>query len=903
MNYLSQLAAKIGVIIGLVTSLIGGSQGHNQNLNNVQKSIIHSTSVQQINHPTSKTTVNQQLTLKNFSSNGNYIAGWYWLRDSNLKHYGRWQVNGLKGIEANKWLKLDLTLLATNTYNGGRGYNADIDLYYAPGQKTNLKNLREASHLRTVVKNDSPKSDKVGYTCHGTVFIKVGNAGKTGSMTIEIYRPTTKSDHIAVNKKTIGLKAQLVDKPSEEASANGQAETSISPPNNQEEVGIDEIQDSDNDGIPDSRESIYGTDVNNPDTDGDGVKDGEDLSPLINPQQPQFLDKQKKGMIRIKQPIKAFGIDGWVEKYKWEATYKWGIVPTGGKLVKKGTEEDEGTKKSKMNQANYQKALNKLFQINKLQVYKIEDATPANVHVQEVEKTHDHEPEYSRIYQAKPWLLSFNEYRFYYDYLYDFQIAYLTNTQEIKYPSSDNYFKYLLFPINLKSGYDQKLIIQFKDSNLYDQLNYQDEKNYKLPALAYTLYSNNNFNDSQNQSLVDNLALVKIERPGQFLVNVALPKDKIQGGVRYLKLTPVWLIKTNGKLNLQPLSFNWDITGLVKETVYQNTSGGNSKVLDEEFAKFEDLASQPLSPSSFQSQTTNNGNYHSDTWWRGVIHKNNVPNEKKYTVLTLTKKVVNWLNIGAEEGQRAASYTETFVKAKYKVDDLDELPEGHWAKSPKYSTAVASLGVATGIVSMATNGQQAWVAYKQGDLVKVTYYSLQLASATASTAPQMVVIAEKSFGYTGKATKLGVLASKKASVGLALASGAVEIGYNIYQYNNTQDNILKASYGENIASSVMDTGLSAISVYSPHTLVFTLTWMGGSQVYGWVFGHDLAYQATQSPGTAFVFLTKYFLTGNIPSQLATDVYLDVRNQVADEIKRTNSVLNFSYLTVFIDPDL
>ncbi len=899
MSYLGQLVAKISVLVGLVASIISGSQSNHQTPNQVQPSIPPSTVVQE-------KVINHQLNLKNFSSNGDYIMNWYWLRDSDLHHYGRWQLDGLKGVGSNKWLKINLTLLATNTYDGGRGYDADIDLYYAPGQKTNLKNLQGVGHIKTVIKNDSPPSDKVGYTCHGTVFIKVGDASKVGSMTIEIYRPTVKSNHIAVNKKTIGLKVQLVDKPTGEAVAQSASEqeevSSSSNSNNQEELEIDEIQDSDNDGIPDSRENLYGTDINNPDSDGDGIKDGEDLSPLINPQQPQFLGKQKKGMIRIKQPIKAFGIDGWVEKYKWEATYKWGVIPTGGKLVKKGTEEDEGTKKSKMNQANYKKALNKLFQANHFQVYKIEEATPADIPVQEVEKGHDHEPEYSRIYPAKPWLLSFNEYRFYYDYLYDFQIAYLTNTQEVRYPSNDSYFRYLLFPINLKSGYDQKLIIQFKDSNLYDQLNYQDEKNYKLPALVYTLYANNDFADNQNQPLIDGLALVKIEHPNQFLVKLVLPKDKIQGGVRYLKLTPVWLVKTNGKLSYQPLQMNWDITGLVKETVYQNTSGGNSKILNEEFVKFEDLASQPLSLSSFQSQTSNN-NYHSATWWRGVIYKNDDPNQKKYTVLTLTKKVVNWLNIGAEEGQRAANYTETFVKAKYKVDDLDELPEGHWARSPKYSTAVASLGVATGVVSMVTNGQQAWVAYKQGDMIKVTYYSLQLASAATSTAPQMVVIAEKSFGYTGKATKLGVLASKKASVGLALASGAVEIGYNIYQYNNTQDNILKASYGENIASSVMDTGLSAISVYSPHILVFTLTWMGGSHVYGWVFGHDLAYQATQSPGTAFVFLTKYFITANIPSQLATDVYLDVRNQVAEEIKRTNSVLNFSYLTVFIDPDL
>ena len=49
------------------------------------------------------------------------------------------------------------------------------------------------------------------------------------------------------------------------------------------------FKDSDNDGLFDEEESVYGTNVNNSDTDGDGYKDGEEVDGGFNPTGPGKL--------------------------------------------------------------------------------------------------------------------------------------------------------------------------------------------------------------------------------------------------------------------------------------------------------------------------------------------------------------------------------------------------------------------------------------------------------------------------------------------------------------------------------------------------------------------------------------------------------------------------------------
>jgi hypothetical protein len=101
---------------------------------------------------------------------------------------------------------------------------------------------------------------------------------------------------------------------------------------------------------------------------------------------------------------------------------------------------------------------------------------------------------------------------------------------------------------------------------------------------------------------------------------------------------------------------------------------------------------------------------------------------------------------------------------------------------------------------------------------------------------------------------------------------------------------------------VIDTGISVAAVFSPHVLAFQLTWSVEAEIYAWIFGEDFAYTVAQSPGTALVFLAEYFTPGVIPTQISTEAYTGIRDEMITQIESHNEV-ELPYLTLFIDPDL
>jgi hypothetical protein len=256
--------------------------------------------------------------------------------------------------------------------------------------------------------------------------------------------------------------------------------------------------------------------------------------------------------------------------------------------------------------------------------------------------------------------------------------------------------------------------------------------------------------------------------------------------------------------------------------------------------------------------------------------------------------------ITLESGKKICSLTEAVMKSKYRVDDLDKLPDGHWAKSPEFGLVKSNLELITGVVSIVSSGYEAGVAFKEGDYVTASYYGLKALSTSVSVAPELVNIAKTSFGYTGKATKLSVISSTRGQVAIAIAVGVIEVGYDVYKYTSTEDPILKKAYAEKIAADTIDTTFTVIGEIYPPVKVALLTWAIEVEIYSWIFRQDLGYRVCRTPGTAIVFLWQYFVT-DIPSAFAEEAYENVRNSLVEIVRNENEVMRGQYISIFVEP--
>lgn len=817
-----------------------------------------------------------------FFSNGDLISGWYWLRDSGLADYAEWTINDLPqnpdGIE------LDLYVLATNTFSGGSGYDASFTLYYgSPDNKNELESMD------VLLENDSPAGDPVGYNCHGTVTIPSSALNGGTELYVKVTRPSTSSNHIAFKKETIenvsvsgGTSGGTTDGTTGGGSTDGVTDTET---------------DSDNDGLPDSLEDLYGTDANDSDSDNDGVKDGADISALINPSEPTINDKQKIGMIRIELPVEFYGLDGWVEKFHEELTL------SGWKLYLDKTYETEGSKKSSMTETKYKEALNMMFEDSHFTAYKVENKTPLEVAVSDTEMTHDYDAEDSYTFEAG--LLTPNEYKFSYDYITDYRLAYLKNDSEMRFPSETDYFRYLLFPVKVKTGYENTIKIQFKDTSMYNALSFTDDTHYKVPGFMFAFYSSNSFDTNSVVTYYPGITTALINEPNVFETSIVLPKSEATYANSYIKITPVWIQKNGSTVTYNPLIPSWNVTGLTRSISYLNDTQGSSKVITEEFNNFDGLNITPKTTSFF---TTNAGSENMSSLESDykVIKKDPNDTANPITLIDATQTVMTYLERTGSVLSTAVSYSEIAAQEVNKVSDIADLPTTHWARSPKFNSPVAALTAINGIVSIVSNGTEAWLALQDGNYVDVTYYSLQAGISTVSTASSLVQISERTVGYAGKAGKFAKLGSQKVGVGIAVAVGVVEVAYNSYKLANTNDPILKTAYAENIASSSLDTGLSVASVLAPQALAFQLTWTLEAEIYSWIFGEDFAYSVASSPGSAMVFLVEYFLTDIVPSQMAEEAYENIRDDLIEQLTTLNATasdLGINLIYVFVDPDL
>ncbi len=121
--------------------------------------------------------------------------------------------------------------------------------------------------------------------------------------------------------------------------------------------------------------------------------------------------------------------------------------------------------------------------------------------------------------------------------------------------------------------------------------------------------------------------------------------------------------------------------------------------------------------------------------WMGIIRKDPQEAEISITVMDVARAIATVVDRSTGLAEKAVTYTENFVQASSKVDDLDDLPETHWARSPRYSKVTTGLSAVTGVISIVTNGSEVWTALQEGNTMDVVYYSIQTASSAAGPPP------------------------------------------------------------------------------------------------------------------------------------------------------------------------
>ncbi|GAB4116297.1 MAG: hypothetical protein Kow00103_11820 [Candidatus Caldatribacteriota bacterium] len=136
-----------------------------------------------------------------FYSNGSLIQGWYWLRDSSLNHYAEWTFNNIPAGSSD--LVLDITALATDSINGGGGFDTNFLLIYGFPGAGNMGGVFQTKEI--TLPNVSPAHDPVGYTCKGLINIPRNFIAGATTFFFRIERINSEDNHIAFNQDSIIL--------------------------------------------------------------------------------------------------------------------------------------------------------------------------------------------------------------------------------------------------------------------------------------------------------------------------------------------------------------------------------------------------------------------------------------------------------------------------------------------------------------------------------------------------------------------------------------------------------------------------------------------------------------------------------------------------------------------------
>ena len=135
-----------------------------------------------------------------FSSNGDSISGWYWLRAKG--HIATWTFEASQ-LEGAKSVYINVHGLVTNKAGGGPGYGTSVKFLVTGGGTSQTVKVELHNPFKP---QDQDGSDGTGYDCYGsggTINNKIWKKG--GQITITAAYPFSNNYHVALNQSSLYL--------------------------------------------------------------------------------------------------------------------------------------------------------------------------------------------------------------------------------------------------------------------------------------------------------------------------------------------------------------------------------------------------------------------------------------------------------------------------------------------------------------------------------------------------------------------------------------------------------------------------------------------------------------------------------------------------------------------------
>ncbi len=695
------------------------------------------------------------------------------------------------------------------------------------------------------------------------------------------------------------------------------------------------VLDTDNDGLTDNEEALFGTDPNDPDTDGDGILDGRDLAPLFGASSyGPFETEYPRGAVATSAEYRVAGLYGRSKVEKW--AFGWSTTYEG----------DKSTRSSSISKAALMKDLGDRTTNS--------DFVPVDATSKGALTTFD-SYKYEKTVVYSRYTINYDFKSQQYDVAFRNRIpATLRDDQSAPFATRN-------FPVRVEGGRESTVILQFSVDAGADRYS-ETTTSYTVPAVTYQVLDGTG--DLMSAGLVrDDVAVGAALHKNAYEVRLPIPTFAGSGTREWtVVVTPVWVSK-QGSQAAEVLAIdagNLRIGAVAHDLQLQKTGDTLQRVT----AVFQDLRStsadlrRTAAAASFQQATTQT---------KTVIDKAAAPQGGWSYTLSIVRSTAaiaktgiglliqvgehtTWSKsgdllslLGTEDAQRYGQIVDHLMRLQnasmaviHGMQAVVSIQQGDVIRATLY--AARSLTEAFLVVgdseliragaaaaAFATDLYDAMQAFRQGDNLRGSMYVLRAsvsllsafdakAGALGSALLSAGTSGIQAYGaYRDGDTVLGLVHTARGAGALAryffadkmiagipagsvitAALGVIDVGYNIYLATQTQDPILKQRYVEDAVAAALDTAIFLIPTVGPVIqAVWQVSWMALNLIFP-----DLAkHRMFRSPGAFLTFVGQVFFTNTIPSAYAEEAYENAAKALirkADELQNNGEYVSLIF---------